>query len=49
MLPNVFAVSVPLLGAVNRYHTLLARLRFPHATAGSVASVVAPRVPMALD
>lgn len=40
-LPNVFAVSVPLLGAVKRYQTLLPRLWFPQLGAGSLASVVA--------
>ena len=34
-------MSVPLLGAVTRYQTLLARLWLPHAGDGSLASVVA--------
>jgi len=37
----VLAVSVPLLGAVKRNHTLRPRLPLPHPGAGSVESVVA--------
>ena len=42
-------MSVPLLGAVNRYHTLFPRLPLPHPGIGSVASKVAPLVTMLLE
>lgn len=49
VLPNVLAVSVPVVGAVNRYHTLRARLRLPQLGDGSVGSVVAVAVEVVLE